>query len=113
MEFNFDAEPYQRMLAKIALGSAILQYGTKFFDPIVCPFFRGKEPESLGKYVFGYDLDQEVKPFMGATHTIIFEEHTVRGTRYLVGFVRLFAVYDTPTNAVIVGIVKDDAPVPV
>lgn len=58
---NSDAVLYQRMLAKIALGSAILKHGPQYFKPIVNEFILGNESDGFGKYVFSLNFDSEAK----------------------------------------------------
>lgn len=105
MEHKFDVEAYQRMIAKIALGAAILKYDTGYFTPLVCDFIRGNETDVVVKYVFGYDSDQESPPFIEG-HSIQLREHEHSGVTYVIGFVRLFAIYGAPNNGVIVGVVE-------
>jgi hypothetical protein len=103
---------YQRMLAKIALGAAILKHGPQSFIPLVSRFILGLE-DAIDKYVFcprhektgeryGFDTlfpEREI-------HAIQLRERNVAGCRYLIGFVRLFAFYGAPGNGVVVGILK-------
>lgn len=105
MEHKFDVEAYQRMIAKIALGAAILKYDTGYFTPLVCDFIRGNETDVVVKYVFGYDSDQESPPFIEG-HSIQLREHEHSGVTYVIRFVRLFAIYGAPNNGVIVGVVE-------
>jgi hypothetical protein len=108
-EIAIDVPAYQRMIAKIALGAAILKHGPDHFQPLVDKFIRGDEPNAVGRYLFGYDL-QEEKPSAGGKrghHLVMTREHTHRdGINYVIGFVRLFANYGTPTHGVVVGVVK-------
>lgn len=107
--YDLDINAYQRMLAKIGLGAAILKHGTDFFTPLVCDFIRGDE-QAIGKYVFGFDLEKERALHMGEAHSIKLREHERNGIKYIVAFVRLFAIYGGPTNGVLVGVVKENAP---
>ncbi|MEX1180768.1 MAG: HNH endonuclease [Cucumibacter sp.] len=98
-------DQFQRMIAKIALGTAMIRYGPKYFSSIVGPFIRGKEA-GLHKYVFGFPSSQEKPPYMSETHLIQIRENSVSGVRYLIGFVRLFAIFGAPTYGVVIGTVN-------
>lgn len=104
----FDAEIYQRMLAKIALGFATMYFGVNHFRPLVTDFIRGLEKDATGKYIFGFDLEDEKPstPEMMIRHRIVTNEESFDGTTYAVCRIRLFANYGTPTNCVIVGVVE-------
>ena len=65
MKIEIDDYAYQRMIAKIALGAAILKYGVAHFHPLVDNFIRGIEPDAVGRYLFGYDIEDEYPPFGG------------------------------------------------
>ena len=78
LNFNLDVDAYQRMLTKIALREAIVKYGPDAFTPLVCDFIRGKE-HAIGRYVFGYPLEEEHPPLMGETHMVRIREHEIAG----------------------------------
>lgn len=107
VNLGFDTLSYQRMLAKIALGATILRMGDAYCTPIVNDFIRGIEPDGFGKYVFGTEFANETPPDSGEIrHTFDLRDVVVNDVTYLVCFLRLFANYGAPTNAVIVGIVN-------
>jgi hypothetical protein len=109
-DLSFELEPFERMLAKIAYGAALIKHGPEFFEPLVCAFILGRE-KAVGKYVFGPPPagggeKHGYETFMGETHLVQIREHKIAGLRYLIGFVRLFATFGTPTHAVVIGILK-------
>lgn len=113
INITLNAETYQRMIVKIGFCGAVLKYGIDGFNPIVRDFIRGKE-RALGKYVRGFDLKEEIPAPKGVIHSVMLREQFIRsgvhtGT-YILAFVRLFANFGAPTNAVFVGTVKNDTP---
>jgi hypothetical protein len=111
-QLNLNFEKYQRMIAKIALGFAILKFGPRTFDPLVCDFILGKE-RAPDKYVFCPPHEKTGQRYgfnafhpAQETHALQARERIIAGRRYLVAWVRLFSAYGAPSNGVVVGIFK-------
>lgn len=96
---TFEATSFERMLAKIAYGMVILQYGPDTLEEsYVLPCILG-EKDDVGKWV-GSGRDFDKLPRSKEDHMIT-TRRKENGEVYV--FVRLFASFHTPEYLVIVG----------
>lgn len=94
---------FPRLLAKIAYGIAVLQYGLDAFgETYVLPCILGQK-DDVGFWVGCPDEPTLIRPKESAMHRIELSE---RGNE-LVSLVRLFANFQTPDYLVIVGKLKE------
>ena len=105
---KLDVKIYERMIAKIGLGLAFCKHDPARLRPLVGKFIRGEETDGHGKYVFGRPLDQELPAEKGAPFMFTVAEKLVNGRVYVFSYVRLFALFGTPTHGVVAAILNQE-----
>jgi hypothetical protein len=115
-EQNIEAKQYRelkpdlflRLLAKIALGFAVANYGLGGFEPTVREVILRRDTNAY-HWVGGITKEMdEFPPPSGKPlpHRIVAYERLIAGTRYIVVQLQLFAFLAAPGYAVVVGRVK-------
>jgi hypothetical protein len=96
---------FGRMLAKIALGSAVAHFGLHGFNPTVRAFILG-EVDQCGYWVGGYAGTAEAVPDSSLFHDIRVKATNLRAGAWIIVEIQLFAQYGGPRNYVVVGKAK-------
>jgi hypothetical protein len=98
---GFAAEPFARMLAKIAHGYTVARVGLINFHPLLMNSILGVEPLHLSSFV-GTELFHE--PPSSELHQLsLFQEKRSDGKEFHIVRIRLFSNYDTATHRVVTG----------
>jgi hypothetical protein len=97
---------FSKMLAKIALGYAVLKYGKDGFDPIIADLIRGKDDSKID-LIGGFGEGAYHEPKSKTLHSISVERRFSGTSHCATVYIRLFACYSAPTYYVIAGTFKD------
>lgn len=97
-------ETLSRLLAKIALGAAVMEFGYENFRPLVRKFIMSGGKDEAEFYVGGSDGPGTKGGTNEFAHEIGFEWVTIRSQTYLKAHIQLFAPFEMPLYFVIVGI---------
>jgi hypothetical protein len=98
---------FSKMLAKIALGFAVLKYGKDGFDPIIADFIRGKDDGKID-LIGGFGAASYSDPPLPSKMHRIDVHRRFSGTSHCATvYIRLFACYGAPMYYVIAGTFKD------
>lgn len=105
---HFDAFAFARLIAKIGHGLASATLAPTDFRPIALDFILGKS-DDLHAIVGGMD---DIAPSEDVLHWVRLRDHfcVPSKRRFVVGYVRLFACFGTPTYVAAVGERAWDAP---
>lgn len=102
-QHNIRAQPYQfaRLLAKIAYGRVVSEYGLDGFKPLVLDIILGKSDDYF--YTVGGEIG--IQPRVeGGDHILDIEVHIQKESRALiVVYMRLFSQIESPHYRVVVG----------
>lgn len=96
-------EALPRLLAKIALGAAIMEFGYEAFRPLVRDFIMTGGKDNAEFYVGGSGGPAPKGGSNEFAHEIGFEWVTIRSQEYLQAHIQLFAPFEMPIYFVIVG----------
>jgi hypothetical protein len=98
---GFTAEPFARMLAKIAHAYTVAVIGLDNFNPLLINAIRGFEPMNLSSFI-GTELFHE--PPVQELHQIsLIQQRRSDGKEFHIVRVRLFSCFDTPTHRIVSG----------
>ncbi|HEX7722044.1 MAG TPA: hypothetical protein VF397_07790 [Pyrinomonadaceae bacterium] len=97
-----DSKIFARMLAKIALGTAVARFGIQGFEPMIRNFILRDQNEG-GHWVGGFAGTQRPQFPLSQLHRIRIMTRTLPAGTFIIVEVHLFAQYGAPTNYVIVG----------
>jgi hypothetical protein len=102
---------FARFLAKVAYCVAVWQYGLDCFEDIyVLPAIMGKIDSKLGRWVGTIPFGEGTLGTEGAhlTNTSIARSENAIRNRSVLVRIKLFAVFNTPEYAIVVGRLKED-----
>lgn len=102
VELFINPKVFGQMLAKIALGVAVAQFGVTGFEPTVRNFILNN-PNECGCWVGGFAGTQRAEPASQALHSTYLRTERVGSNLFIIVEIRLFAEFGGPTNYVIVG----------
>lgn len=98
---GFAAEPFARMLAKIAHAFTVAKVGLGNFHPLLTNAVLGVEPMNLSSFI-GTELFNE-SPIKDLHHLSLIREKRSDGKEFHIVRIRLFSCYHTPTHRVVSG----------
>lgn len=93
---------FAQLLAKIALGAAVAEFGVAGFEPLVRNFIL-TEPNEYGHWVGGFAGTTRAEQKTTEFHIISLIGNANPLGRFIIVGVRLFAEFGGPTNYVVVG----------
>ena len=102
VELYADSKRFAQMLAKIALGIAVAQFGVRGFEPTVQIFILNN-PNEYGHWVGGFAGTPEAAVPTPHLHRIQLQTKQVSAGTFIIVEIQLFAKYGGPTNYVVVG----------